>query len=125
MKHASSSIYSGISFPPRKAGTAGFFQTATDLDLLKEHIYIILSTRKGEMPMMPDFGSSVQDYLFELSNPQLSGILCKQIKDDLERWEPRISVESVAASSNEEIKVFTIVATERATGTTFTTEIPF
>lgn len=119
------SFYSGISFPPRKNGKSGFFAVSTDLDLIKESIYVLLNTRKGEMVMSPDFGTSIDDSLFDAVNAAMQGILCQQIQHDIETWEPRVSVNSISAYSYENTRLFNISMTIKLTGQQFSTSVPF
>ena len=117
--------YSGISFPPRRAGKSGFFALATDEELVKESIYVILNTRKGEMPMNPSFGTSVDDNLFDSVDKSMQGIICQQLKQDIETWEPRVSVASISSYSQENTRLFDIRLVMKATGAEFSTSVPF
>ncbi|MDR2001392.1 MAG: GPW/gp25 family protein [Prevotella sp.] len=56
--------------------------------------YIILHTIPGSDPLRPDFGSDIYQYLDKPVN-QFSGKFCAQVKNDLEKWEPRVSIKSV------------------------------
>jgi len=112
----SQSLWSGISFPPRKDGNAGFFAISTDIDLIRESVYVILSTRKGEMLMNPDFGSSALDMLWENITTTSQTILSQQVKEDIERWEPRVKVTSVAAYSRDNERIININAELADTG---------
>jgi hypothetical protein len=115
-------IYSGISFPPRKDGNAGFFAISTDLELIKESVYIILNTRKGEMVMYPEFGSAAMDSLFENMDTNSQAILCQQIKKDIETFEKRITVKSVAAYSKDNTRIIIVTALVNVTGQETTLE---
>jgi phage baseplate assembly protein W len=125
MATPNTSYYSGISFPPRRGGKTGFWQVSTDADLIKENIYVLLNTRKGEMPMSPDFGTSIDDSLFDSVDKTMQGILCQQIQNDLESWEPRVTVNSVSAYSYENTRLFNIDLTIKLTGQQFSTSVPF
>lgn len=125
MLNPSKAQFSGISFPPRKSGLSGFWATATDEQLIKESIYVILNTRKGEMPMNPNFGTSMDNNVFELMGKSMQGIVCQQIKQDIETWEPRVSVKSVSSYSKEDLRIFNIDLVIKATGIEFNTDVPF
>lgn len=101
-------LYSGISFPPRKDGNAGFFAISTDLDVIKESIHVLLNTRKGEMPMNPDFGSSAIDLLFDIVTQNSQVVISQHIQEDIERWEPRITIDSISAYSNQNSRIIVI-----------------
>lgn len=101
-------LYAGISFPPRKDGNAGFFATSVDIDVIRDSVHVILNTRKGEMPMNPDFGSSAIDMLFDQITLNTQALVCQHIQDDIEQWEPRISVDSVSAYSSDNSRIIVI-----------------
>ena len=117
--------YSGISFPPRRMGNQGFWATTTDQELIKESIYVLLNTRKGEMPMSPDFGTSMDSNLFDAVDVSMQAILCQQIQNDINTWEPRVVVNSVSAYSYEHVRLFNISVTSVLTGQQFSAQIPF
>lgn len=118
-------FFSGISFPPRKFGKSGFWAIATDEELIKESIYVILNTKKGEMTMIPSFGTSIDDNLFDAVDRSVQGIICQQIQDDIETWEPRVKVNSVSAYSQENVRLFNINMTIKLTGQQISTSVPF
>ena len=122
---STTSAYSGIDFPPRRAASSGFFAMATDEDLIKASIYTILNTKKGAMPMVPDFGSSAQDLLFEPINDATQGLIADAIQSDIEQWEPRVSVNSITAATVEDMRVFQLTLQIKATGQILTQTIPF
>lgn len=109
-------MYTGISFPARKQAGSGFFAISTDEELLKGNIKVILNTKKGSMPMNYEFGSSAHDLLFEPINELTQSLIADIIKTDIERWEPRVEVASMKASSLENTRIFELVLRVRATG---------
>jgi phage baseplate assembly protein W len=66
-----------------------------DEDAIKGAIRNILRTRKGEKLFNPLFGSDVENILFELITPFTRIMASKLLKQELERWEPRITVTNV------------------------------
>ena len=109
------SAYSGIAFPPRRAAT-GFFAMETDVALINDSIQVLLSTKKGSMPMMPSFGSSAQDLLFEAVNDVTQSLVASAIQADINLWEPRVTVNSIMAASTDNTRVFQLSMTINATG---------
>lgn len=68
-----------------------------EAELFAEDIQRILMTRRGERVNNPDFGSDVQRFIFM---PQLSiDDLLAEIKNSIERCEPRITVNSCTLTS--------------------------
>ncbi len=63
-----------------------------DTAAVKNSIYNIFSTKKGEMLLNPEFGSSLESYLFENVSPLIANIIGENIIGSLEKYEPRIEV---------------------------------
>lgn len=64
------------------------------VDDILQCFYIILHTIPGSDPLRPDFGSDIWLYLDKPVN-QFSGKFSATIKRDLEKWEPRVSINTV------------------------------
>jgi phage baseplate assembly protein W len=60
-------------------------------------IRMILSTVPGERVMRPDFGCSMWEQLFAPLTASTLGLIEQAVREALERWEPRIELESVEA----------------------------
>lgn len=83
--------FSGITMEQKDK--PGFVFSATEKDLIMENIKRILTTRKGERVNEPEFGSDVLAFLFM---PQIYvDDLMSLIKFSIEKWEPRVIVNSV------------------------------
>ena len=71
-----------------------------DLEAIKNSVRNIFSTRKGQKLLTPEFGSSLEQYLFE----PITEIYARAIGDDiltsLEKYEPRIEVLKVFVLPN-------------------------
>ena len=91
---------SGIAFPlqvDRRGGIA-LAHDETDVD---QAIQLILGTAPGELPMRPEFGCGVHDFVFDTIDAATVGRLETEIRAALDRWEPRIDVETVDFNLNE------------------------
>ena len=72
--------------------------TIRDEDAIKRSVRNIIFTILGEKPFEPEFGSIINEALFEL-NTDLNEIrISDEIKNSLENYEPRISNISVSVS---------------------------
>ncbi len=80
----------GWSFPPRVDAVTGRFLLCEGEEDIRQAIYIILMTRLGERQMMPDFGSNLHEYIFELPDASSMALLRSEVLDTLIRWEPRV-----------------------------------
>ncbi|MDQ2085376.1 GPW/gp25 family protein [Herbivorax sp. ANBcel31] len=81
----------GWKFPIRVDKKTGRIKTSEYEEDIKEAIYIILMTRKGERVMMPDFGCDIQKYLFDTNDYTTLKLMETEVKNALVQWEPRIS----------------------------------
>ena len=80
----------GFAFPLSVDPASGRMKTSAYEDDIKEAIYLILMTRKGERVMRPDFGCGIHDFAFEtMSYPVLSRMR-ESVREALILWEPRI-----------------------------------
>ncbi len=80
----------GFRFPIQVDDITGKMQTSSYEDDIKEAIYIILMTRKGERVMKPEFGCGVHDYAFATMDYTTLSLMEREVKDALTIWEPRI-----------------------------------
>lgn len=62
---------------------------------VSDSIFYILNTRKGERLMLPEFGSDLYQFLFEPIDEQVTIDIEMEIRDALERWEPRAIIDDV------------------------------
>ena len=66
-----------------------------DLSLLEESILRILLTVPGERVDNPNFGSKLQNYLFDLSSIFIEEARA-DIYSSISKWEPRVTVSNVS-----------------------------
>ena len=65
---------------------------------IKEAIWIILSTSKGERVMRPDFGCGIYEFVFATINTATLGLIEASVREALTLWEPRIELVNVNVS---------------------------
>ena len=66
--------------------------TVKDKSAVAQSIKGLLLTRRGERPFQPDLGSGLQDLLFEPMDYGSAALIKKEIRETLNRFEPRISI---------------------------------
>jgi phage baseplate assembly protein W len=85
------------------------FALAAYEDSVKQSIYIILSTAKGERVMRPDFGCGIHELVFAPNDTATRGMAEHYVREALLLWEPRIDVLRVRATAagehDEEIRI--------------------
>lgn len=85
---------SGLAFP-LGVDRRGAIALASGEDDVEQAIRIILATAPGERPMRPEFGCGIHRYVFDVIDAETLGRIDLEIRQALERWEPRIDVEDV------------------------------
>ncbi len=83
---------------------------------IRQSILLIISTKPGERPMLPAFGCEVHRYLFAPNTRTTANLIAFHVRKALKRWEPRVEVEGVRASTGRDGEVrievdYKIVAT--------------
>lgn len=61
-------------------------------DHVRQSIFLILQTAKGERVMRPDFGAGLQNLVFSPINATTAALVQHEVKDALVHFEPRIDV---------------------------------
>ncbi|HYM79385.1 MAG TPA: GPW/gp25 family protein [Candidatus Dormibacteraeota bacterium] len=89
----------GISFPPR-LGPDGRMAFSAGPDNIREAIEVTLMTSRGERLMLPDFGGSLRNFLFEPNTTATRRLVQEDIEKVLGVWEPRISIQSVDVNAD-------------------------
>lgn len=102
-------VGAGFSFPLRLSASGGV-GLAGYLTKLDESIRIILGTVPGERPMRPDFGCEAHLLVFSGADATTAGRLATAVRRALDRWEPRITVDDVVVTIDEERRDRLLVA---------------
>ena len=84
----------GWAFPLRVDSTGGIALVWREQEI-EEAIRLILGTSPGERPMRPEFGCAIHDFVFAPANATTAGLIGYEVRQSLERWEPRIDVQDV------------------------------
>ena len=73
-----------------------------DIAAVKSSIKSIILTNKGERLFQPAIGSNITAYLFEQPDPITLGLIEKEIKRVITKYEPRVSVTDVNVQDRSE-----------------------
>src|ERR1700712_6075476 len=87
----------GIAFPLRLDATGGIALVEHEREI-QEAIRLILATSQGERPMRPEFGCRIHDHIFASPDPMTRGRIAYDVRESLERWEPRIRLREVTVA---------------------------
>jgi phage baseplate assembly protein W len=87
----------GWAFPVQLDDKEGTIRLSEYDQDIRESIWIILSTAKGERVMRPDFGCGIHDLVFEVINTGSLAEIEDMVRQALAVFEPRIDVIQVKA----------------------------
>lgn len=93
----------GISLPIQITDTA-FAQTYTTIEQVRSNIKNLLLTIRGERILQPEFGSGLQEILFEFNNDDYVQRVEETIEDSLEQWLPYVTVEEIEIEQTDLLK---------------------
>lgn len=77
---------------PVKLDENGQIEVARYEDCVKQSIWMILGTAKGERIMRPNFGCGIHEKVFSANSLGTVGQIISDVRDALIEWEPRIDV---------------------------------
>ncbi len=112
---------------PLKVDATGFIDKADYEESVRQSIWIILGTAKGERVMRPDFGCGIYDLVFEVNSPSTAGKAAQAIRQALLLFEPRIDVLDiqVQAAKGGAVLLISLDYQVRATNNVFNLVYPF
>ena len=94
----------GLSIP-LKNGNGGFFeQNYTTFDQARSNLKNLLLTKKGERIAQPNFGSGLQDLLFEQIDDEFESKLVDTVTEAVQTWLPYINIEDIDVNMSNENK---------------------
>lgn len=93
----------GITLPIQIGNTA-FNQSFKTIDQVKTNIKSLLLTKKGERVMQPNFGSGLQELLFDFNDEELSQKIEEVITEAIDAWMPYVTIESIDVEQTNELK---------------------
>lgn len=80
----------GLHFPVSVDGVTGRVRESAYEDNIRESIYVIIMTKKGERLMRPDFGCDIHQFMFDTVDYTALTRMKHAVEAALIRWEPRI-----------------------------------
>lgn len=118
----------GWKFPIGIDKATGRIQMSSNEDSIRESIRIIIGTRKGELPMHPDFGCGIQEYAFETADYTTLYSMKTEVEHALIRWEPRVTdvyAQVSDAQIDEGVLMIDVSYVVRATNNQYNLVYPF
>ena len=81
----------GMKLPPQIDPGTGRFSLSSGAQSVRESVYLILMTQRGERWLEPEFGSRILSYTFLDISPTTVTLLTNELRALLLEQEPRIS----------------------------------
>jgi phage baseplate assembly protein W len=117
----------GWTFPVQTEGS-GPIALAHHEECIRQAIWIILGTARGERAMRPDFGCGVHELVFAPNDATTAGLVTREVSQSLTMWEPRIDLLDVQvgpAPTGPNVLLIRIEYRVRATNNRFNLVYPF
>ncbi|BED93115.1 MAG: GPW/gp25 family protein [Candidatus Paraimprobicoccus trichonymphae] len=83
-------IVKGWKFPIQVDKNTGKIMTIEDNENVKQDIKIIFSTQKFERKTVPNFGTDLMSYMFEIVTPNFVSLMKKSVEGSIKLWEKHI-----------------------------------
>jgi phage baseplate assembly protein W len=96
-------VGAGWAFPVGTDATGDVALVAREQEV-DQAIRIILGTAPGERPMRPEFGCRIHEHVFGPANGSTAGQIAYDVREALERWEPRIAVDRIDVLFDEAVQ---------------------
>lgn len=80
----------------------GSLETSRYETAVRQSVWMILSTAKGERVMRPDFGCGIHDRVFSPNSSGTIGEILNDVRESLTEWEPRIDLLNVDTDPDED-----------------------
>jgi phage baseplate assembly protein W len=118
----------GWGFPPTFDDTTNKVVMTSDEADIQLSLQILLSTRKGERVMVPDYGCNLDEMVFEPMNTTFKSYISQMIRTSILFYEPRIDLNSLLLDDSQDaqgIIIINISYTVRTTNSRFNFVYPF
>lgn len=127
MKHRKTFLGIGWKFPPAFDKKTRSVEMVSEYDDIIESLYILLSTKKGERIMLPEFGCNLNALLFENIDGNTLNNASKLIEDAILYFEPRITLDNIDLEPDELNGIINIkvIFTVRKTNTRSSMVFPY
>ena len=82
--------------------------TVSNEDAVKRSLKLLLTSRAGETPFFPEFGSRIFTLLFEPIDPITTVLLQHEIRATIDAYEPRVSIRQLTVVPSDDENGYTI-----------------
>ena len=91
-----------IAFPFQESNLGHFVKLNNDDNsAIKSDLMHLLLTRKGERLYMPDFGTDLLKYIFEMNDTTTTSSIRTEINDTIKKYLPNLSINNIEVTPSE------------------------
>lgn len=96
MKHKKTFLGIGWAFPPTFDKRIKSVEMVSEEEDIRQSLFVLLSTKRGERIIYPDYGSDIQSMIFEPKDANTATYLRETIRRAILSFEPRIILDNIA-----------------------------
>jgi len=85
----------GLQWVGEKTSSNPYFDKSSGYTLIKDQITQFILTNKGERVMLPDFGTTLMNFVFEPFTSTLAATLAKELQEGMIRYVPNVKVNAI------------------------------
>ena len=90
----------GIAFPIVQSLRGDFIKMTENIDdEVRSNLIHLLLTRKGSRYMMPDFGTRLYEFIFEMNDNTTFNQIEEEIRESVRRYIPNLNINSINVSN--------------------------
>ena len=108
----------GWTFPPAFSLAANSVVMTSDEADIQLSLHVLLSTRKGERVMVPDYGCNLDEMVFEPMTTTFKTYIREMIRTAILFYEPRIDLKTIKIDDSRESEGVILVILEYTVRTT-------
>ena len=86
----------------------GEFEVLTDKDLVKHDLMMEIYSEKGSMDWDPNFGTTIQDQIFQLKNDEVKNIIIDELKQVVDN-SPFLALQDITTEELDKGWIFSLV----------------
>jgi phage baseplate assembly protein W len=101
----------GWSFPPEFDPISSTVKLISDEEDIKSSLEILLSTAIGERVMLPEYGCSLKQFLFEPLDTSLQSYIKEIVRSAILNFETRIKLDDLQITANADEGMFELLLT--------------
>lgn len=92
----------GINFPFRDSSVGDFFNmTVTPEKEIRTNMIHLILTRKGSRYYMPDFGTRIYDYIFDMNDNTTYEQISSEIRESVRKYIPNVEITNLTVENAE------------------------